>query len=81
MDVGSVPDCAPEIVRLLPETVRQVLNGCVSSVRTPERGSHITIYVTSTDASGKSIHPSVKINPNQSTSIKDQLEIDYETHV
>ena len=55
LDTGSVSNGIPETLRQLPETVRQVLNGCVGSVRTPERGGHITIYVTSADASGKSI--------------------------
>ena len=55
LDTGSVSNGIPETLRQLPETVRQVLNGCVGSVRTPERGGHITIYVTSADASGKFI--------------------------
>ena len=56
MDVGSVSDGIPETLRQLPESVRHVLNGCISNVRTPERGCHITIYVTSADISGKLNH-------------------------
>lgn len=43
----------PDVVRQLPEVVRHVLHGCVSTGHgTVERGAHLTIYVTSADPAG-----------------------------
>lgn len=47
-------NCDPDAVRQLPEVIRHVLHGCVSTGGhgTVERGAHLTIYVTSADPSG-----------------------------
>lgn len=46
-------NCDPDVVRQLPEVVRHVLHGCVSTGHgTVERGAHLTIYVTSADPAG-----------------------------
>lgn len=45
----------PDVVRQLPEVIRNVLHGCVNTGGygpVIERGSHLTIYVTSADPAG-----------------------------
>lgn len=51
----ATPNAAtvPDALRQLPESVRQALHGCVpGSATAAERGSHLTVYITSADPVG-----------------------------
>ena len=58
-------DPVPEVLRQLPDPVRQVLHGCVSSGNgATERGSNIIVYVTSADSSGEILTKSISSSPS-----------------